>query len=227
MRIKEMPFFNRPGFKLVKKGANYLDDAELLAILFDRGDKYNNAIEIANKILNKYNLNGLVNLGFSELKNEFNGDSVKAMKILSLIELSKRYNKLIKNGFTNRITSAEDVFNMFVDRLRDEKKEHFIVLYLDVKNNIIKEEAVSIGILDSALIHPREIFKTAIKESAYAIILVHNHPSGDCEPSKKDIEVTKQLVKASKILDIKILDHIIIGENKWWSWRENKFKDCA
>lgn len=212
MKIREMPFFTRPGYKLIKKGPEYLDDAELLAILFDKGNSYGNAVEVANKLLKAFNLNKLPELSFTELKNSLNDDYVKAMKILSLNELFKRFNKLKSNGFKRTITSAEDVFNMFKDRLRDEKKEHFIVLYLDVKNNIIKEETVSIGILDSALIHPREIFKSAIKESAYAIILVHNHPSDDPTPSDNDLEITKRLSKSADILGIKILDHIIISK---------------
>src|SRR3989344_51099 len=219
MKIREMPFFTRPGYKLIKKGPEYLDDAELLAILFDKGNSYGNAVEVANKLLKAFNLNKLPELSFTELKNSLNDDYVKAMKILSLNELFKRFNKLKSNGFKRRINSAEDVFNMFKDRLRDEKKENFIILYLDVKNNIIKEETVSIGILDSALIHPREIFKSAIKESAYSIILVHNHPSGDCNPSKTDMDITKKLVKASEILDIRLLDHVIIGNENYWSYK--------
>jgi len=219
MKIREMPFFTRPGYKLIKKGPEYLDDAELLAILFDKGNSYGNAVEVANKLLKAFNLNKLPELSFTELKNSLNDDYVKAMKILSLNELFKRFNKLKSNGFKTRINSAEDVFNMFKDRLRDEKKENFIVLYLDVKNNIIKEETVSVGILDSALIHPREIFKSAIKESAYSIILVHNHPSGDCNPSKTDMDITKKLVKASEILDIRLLDHVIIGNENYWSYK--------
>ena len=123
MKIREMPFFTRPGYKLIKKGPEYLDDAELLAILFDRGNSYGNAVEVANKLLKAFNLNKLPELSFTELKNSLNDDYVKAMKILSLNELFKRFNKLKSNGFKRTITSADDVFNMFKDRLRDEKKE--------------------------------------------------------------------------------------------------------
>ena len=127
---------------------------------------------------------------------------------------------MIKNGYSKKINSAEDVFNMFHDRLVNEKKEHFIVLMLDIKNQIIKEETISIGTLGNSLIHPREVFKSAIKNSAYSIILVHNHPSGDCNPSKEDVDITERLIEVGKMVDIKVLDHIIIGREEWKSWKE-------
>jgi len=220
MKIMDMPYYNRPDYKLVNKGVNYLDDAELLAIILGSGNKEENAIELSNRLLKDYNLNKLDTLSFNELEKECK-DKIKPLKIMSLIELSKRYNKLIRNGYTKTIKSAEDVFNIFHNKLANEKKEHFIVLYLDTRNSIIKEETISIGTLDSALIHPREVFKNAIKESAFSIILVHNHPSGDCTPSKEDIGITERLKEAGELLNIKVLDHVIIGKGKHWSYNEN------
>ncbi|MBS3150539.1 DNA repair protein RadC [Candidatus Woesearchaeota archaeon] len=141
---------------------------------------------------------------------------------MSIVELSKRYNKLVKGGYNKKpINSAKDVYDIFVDEMRPYKKEVLKVVLLDTKNVPISIKEVSVGTLNSSLIHPREVFKDAIKESANSIILVHNHPSGNCEPSSEDIEMTKLLVQAGEHLGVKVLDHVIIGKKKYWSWKEN------
>jgi DNA repair protein RadC len=237
MKITDIPKFNRPSSKLMKDGVDSLDTAELMSIIFGIGSKGESAIEVSNRILMKYNLNKIDELGFNELVDEFKGDRekketgdfVKAMKLLSLIELSKRYNKLVSGGFNSKpISSAKDVYNMFKDKLRNYKKERLYALLLDTKNVVIKEVLVSEGTLNSSLIHPREVFKEAIKESSNSIILVHNHPSGDCSPSDEDIEVTEKLKEVGDSLSIKVLDHVIVGtfsekDNKkgYWSWVED------
>jgi DNA repair protein RadC len=195
MKIKDLPSFNKPSSKLLKHGASKLDTAELLAIIFGKGDKKESALEISNRLLKKYNLHKFEELGFKELLKECNNDIGKAFRLQALIELSKRYNKLVNNGYTRRISSAKDVYEYFVDDLGRLKKEHFICLYLDTKSKIIKDEVISVGTLNSSLVHPREVFKTAIKESANSIILVHNHPSGDVEPSSEDEFITKKFEK--------------------------------
>ncbi len=220
MKIKEIPWFNRPGFKLTRNGVKTLDDAELLSIIFGVGSKKESALELSNKLLKKYNFNKLEDLSVKDLAKECNNDFNKALQMLSLIEICKRYNKLVTNGYTNTIKSAKDVFNIYSYKFINEKKENFVVLCLDSKNKIIKEEPVSIGTLDSSIVHPREVFKGAIKESAYAIILVHNHPSGDSTPSKQDLEVTKVLMKAGETLDIPVIDHVIIGNENYYSFKE-------
>src|SRR3989338_682938 len=168
-------------------------------------------MELSNRLLKNYNLHGLEGLSYRQLQ-KICGDHIKPLQILSFVELSKRYNKLINGGYKQKITSAEDVFNRFKDRLGQEKQEHFIVLYLDSKHHILKEETISIGTLDASLVHPREVFKRAIQESAYGIILVHNHPSGDPEPSEEDKEITRRLFDVGEVVAIKVLDHIIIGK---------------
>ncbi|MDP1695038.1 MAG: DNA repair protein RadC [Candidatus Woesearchaeota archaeon] len=178
MNIHSLHFSSKPSYKLIRSGATTLDTAELLAILLGRGTKGENVLELSHRLLKNYNLHGLETLSYRQLKT-ICGDHVKPLQILSFVELSKRYNKLINGGYKQKITSAEDVFNRFKDRLGQEKQEHFIVLYLDSKHQILKEETISIGTLDASLVHPREVFKRAIQESAYGIILVHNHPSGD------------------------------------------------
>jgi len=223
MKIKEIPWFNRPGFKLTRNGAKTLDDAELLSIIFGIGSKKESALELSNKLLKKYNFNKIEDLSVKDLAKECNNDFNKALQMLSLIEICKRYNKLVRKGYSKNIESALDVFNMFVDELRSMKKEYLHIILLDSKNRIIgKPELIFIGTLDQTLIHPREIFKEAIKNSASRIILVHNHPSGDCNPSKNDEEITKNLFEAGKILGINIIDHIIIGNKDYYSFNNEK-----
>lgn len=221
MKIKDIPWFNRPGFKLTRNGVHSLDDAELLAIIFGIGNRDENAIELSNRLLKKYNFNKLENLSVKELAKEFKSYN-KALQLLSLIEICKRYNKLVNKGYTKTIKSAKDVYNIFVDKFREYKQESLNIIILDTKNNIINIKEISIGTLNSSLIHPREVFKEAIKQSAFSIILVHNHPSGDPKPSKEDIEMTRKIIEAGKLLNILVLDHVIIGKDKFWNWLETQ-----
>lgn len=221
MKIKDIPWFNRPGFKLTRNGVHSLDDAELLAIIFGVGNKDESALELSNRLLKKYNFNKLEHLGIKELAKEFKSYN-KALQTISLIEICKRYNKLINNGYTSSIRCAKDVFNIFSNELNNLKKEKVIGIYLDTKNKIIKKEVLSVGILDGSLIHPRELFNVAIKESAKSVILIHNHPSGDASPSEEDSNLTKNLIEAGNLVGINFLDHIVIGKNCFYSFKEDK-----
>ena len=229
MKIKDIPFYNRPGFKLTRNGVHSLDDAELLAIIFWANDKENDDLSLSNRILMNYNLNKIENAGYKELVNlickkkkaEYK-DFMKAMKLMSLIELAKRYNKLVNNGHTRNIRSAKDVYNIFSSELSNLKKEKVIGVYLDTKNKIIKKEVLGIGILDGSLVHPRELFKEAIKESAKSVILIHNHPSGDANPSDEDINLTKNLIESGNLIGINFLDHIVIGRKSFYSFKEDR-----
>lgn len=219
MNIYEIPRYNRPGIRLQRKGAKYLSDSELLAIVLGRGNKNENAIDMSNRILKGQNFHRLANLELDELKKLVDTD-VKALKISAMFEIFRRTSKLQKKGFKQKITNAEDVFNHFSDELTNVKQEHFMALYLDTKNQIIKEHLISKGTLNSSLVHPREVFNLAVKVSANSLILVHNHPSGDPTPSKEDEVVTKNLINAGEILGISILDHVVIGNNEFVSLRE-------
>lgn len=219
MKIRDIPWYNRPGIRLKKKGVGILSDAELLAVVLGRGNTTENAVDISNRVLKSCNFDKLSNLSFHELKSEFKGQ-VPAMKLLAMFELFRRTNKLSSKGFKTKITSAQDVYNYFKDELKVKSKEHFYALFLDTKNRIIAEELISVGTLNASLIHPREVFNPAIKSSANSIILVHNHPSGDSKPSKEDNEVTKMLYNAGNLLDIKLLDHVIIGKDGFTSLKE-------
>jgi len=159
VKIKDIPNFNRPGSKLIKNGVSSLDTAELLSIVFGVGSKGESAIELSNRLLKDYNLHKFEELGFKELTKECKGDFVKAMKLLSIVELSKRYNKLVKGGYNKKpINSAKDIYNMFVDEMRNYKKEVLKVVLLDTKNVPISIKEVSVGTLNSSLIYPDSLF---------------------------------------------------------------------
>jgi DNA repair protein RadC len=215
MRIKDIPLENRPRERMKKLGLSSLSDAEILALILQKGTRSDNVIDMSNKLIAKYGLEKLSSLSLTELS-AINGiGEAKATQVLAAFEISRRIP--LFNG--TKITCAKDVFEKY-SYLSDLKQEKFMVLILDTKNKIIKEEVVSIGTLDSALIHPREIFKSAIKESANAIIVVHNHPSGDCTPSEEDIKITSKISAAGETLGIKMLDHVIVGFENYWSWQE-------
>ena len=220
MRINEIPWWNRPSSRLKKEGEGKLNPAELLSLILWSGKKGENAIDMSNRLLKKYSLGKLSDLSLTELEKEV--DKIKALKIKAMFEIFKITDKVKRKGFKPTIECAKDVYNYFIDELRDKKKEYLYILMLDSKNRIIKEELISVGTLDSSLVHPREVFKEAIKESAFAVMLVHNHPSGDPEPSEDDIKITKQIIEAGKILNILVLDHVIIGKDRHWNWLDSQ-----
>jgi len=222
MKIRDIPWFDRPWTRLKNKGVSNLSNAELLAVVLGRGNFQENAVDLSHRVLSKHHFNKLSNLSLPELDKEFKND-IQAMKIQAMFEIFRRTNRLNKVGHKQKIKTAKDVFDHYVDNLQDKKKEHFYALLLDTKNRIIDEELISVGTLNASLVHPREVFNPAIKASANAIILVHNHPSGDCEASRDDIEVTKKLIDSGDLLGIKVLDHVIIGKNTYNCHKENPF----
>jgi len=231
MKIKDLPDSSKPRERFLKYGPEALSDAELFAILLrtgTRGKKNEkgelmpgeNVIEMSNRLINEYGLDKLLECSLTELQ-KINGiGPAKAMQILTIAELQKRINQSKKP--VKRISCAEDVFNLMHETFKDKKEEHFYVLMLDTKNNIIAEQLISKGILDASIIHPREVFKPAIKNSASKIILVHNHPSGDPNPSSEDLEITERLIKAGEEIGISVLDSVILGGDKYWSWKEKR-----
>lgn len=217
MKIKDIPKEGRPRERFVKLGPEALSDAELFAILLRTGSKGENVIDMSNRLIAEYGLDKLFECSLKEIQNIKGIGPSKAMQILAIAEIIKRISA-VKNNI-NKISCAEDVFNLFKDRLKDEKQEHFYVLLLNSKNHIIGEELISKGILDAAIIHPREVFKPAIKNSASKIILVHNHPSGDPNPSEEDLDITEKLIKSGEEIGICVLDHVIVGKEEFWSKR--------
>jgi DNA repair protein RadC len=220
MRIKDISLENRPRERLEKQGPSVLSDAELLAIILKTGNKTENVIDMSNRLISKYGFDKLSMCSLTELQ-EINGiGSAKASQILALFELNKRHSYSKTQG--KPIKTAKDVFEHCSPKLSSSDREHFMILHLDTKNRVIKDEIVSVGALTGTIAHPREVFKSAIKESAHSVILVHNHPSGDPTPSDEDLKMTERLLEAGEILGIKVLDHVIIGKEEWWSWNEKK-----
>lgn len=219
MRIHDLDPDNRPRERFQRSGPASLSPAELLAIILGSGTRHLNIIDTCNEIIARFGLEKLPDSSIGELQRVKGIGKAKAMQIISVFELNRRlaYSRNLKR----KINTARDVFEYMEGRIPDETKEHLYVLHLNTKNHITKNELVSVGTLNASLIHPREVFKSAIRESSHAIILVHNHPSGDVEPSNADRQVTNLLKQAGSIIQIELLDHIIIGKSGWFSFREN------
>ncbi len=219
MNIKRLPSDERPREKLIKNGAKNLTNSELLAIILRTGSKKENVLELSNKFFKKYNLKSLSRLKIPNLKKQLGIGDAKACQIIACFELGKRLSSF-KEGKKPLIKSAKDIAKLFVPEIGALEKEHFIGIYLDSRKRIIKQETIFVGSLNESVVHPREIFKIALDENAAAIILLHNHPSGDPSPSSFDIEITKELIKAGELLGIQVLDHIIIGGKTYVSLKE-------
>jgi len=215
-KIKDLPKVERPREKLIQYGPEKLSNSELLAILLRSGKKGENVIELANKILKKFSKDELPNLTFNDLKDYSGLGPAKACEIIACFELGKR---LLKDKKAEIYLQPKEIWEELKD-LRDHKKEHFVIFYLDSRNQEIKRETISVGSLNANLVHPREVFEPAVRHLAAQIILVHNHPSGDSEPSEDDLLLTKRLVEAGKILGIEVIDHIIITKNEFISFKE-------
>lgn len=218
MKIKDLPKIERPREKLEKYGSDKLSNSELLAILLRTGSKGVNVVELSNKILKKFSSNGLTVATVKELKNTFGLGTAKACEIVACFELGRR---LLSDKQALLILSPQDVWKELKD-VRNNKKEHFVVFFLDIRNQEIKREIISVGTLNANLVHPREVFEPAIVHGAAQIIIAHNHPSGNPEPSQEDIEITRRLVDAGKLLGIEVLDHIVVSNTGYASFRELK-----
>lgn len=216
--IKELPADMRPREKLVKLGEGRLDEHELLAIILGMGTAKINALDLAKRLMVKYqSLRHLKEASLEELMSEHGIGIAKAVSIKAAIELGRRL--ALSHEDRLIITSPEDVKILVMEEMRYLDREHFKVIYLDRKGGIIVAEDISVGGLHSSMAHPREVFKNAVKRSAASVILVHNHPSGDPNPSNEDIETTRRLAEAGQIMGIEVLDHVIIGDNKYCSMK--------
>jgi len=219
--IKELPITERPREKLYDYGPKALSNEELLAIIIRTGNKEDTAIDLARRLLSK-DKRGLVALRDTTLQELMETKGIgkcKAAQILAAIEIGKRINYLDALSKI-KINEPSTIANLYMDEMRYLQKEHFRVVLLDTKNQIIVTEEISIGTLNASIVHPRDVFRAAIKRNANSIILIHNHPSGDPTPSNEDINITIRLLEAGNLIGIKVLDHIIIGDNKYISFKE-------
>lgn len=220
MKIKDLCVKERPREKMIAFGAGILSEQELLAIIINSGTREVSAIELSRIIIeNASGVRGLADLSLDELLKIKGIGKGKATKIYAALELSKRIAKFQAiNQY--RINSPQSIADIFMEELRYLKKEVVKMLLLDTKGAIIRDIQLSEGSLNSSIVHPREVFKEAVRHSANTLILVHNHPSGDATPSEQDIHLTKRIIDAGKLMGIELIDHIIIGDGTYSSLKE-------
>ncbi|GAA0177358.1 DNA repair protein RadC [Clostridium sediminicola] len=220
LKITDLPCNERPREKIIRYGAGELSNNELLAIVLRCGTKSENIINLCNRLLKKSGgLNGLFDLTSEEFMEIKGIGAAKAAQLLAIAELSKRF-KSFKSGDEMKIKCPKDAADLLMEDMRYLKEEHLKVILLNTKNIVIYIKDVSIGSINSSIVHPREVFVEAIKRRSATILICHNHPSGDPTPSEEDISITRRLLKCSNIVGIDILDHLIIGNGKYISLKE-------
>ncbi len=227
IKIKDLKEEERPREKLIKYGSSNLKISELIAVILVTGNKKEGVMSMASRLIKDYGEKSLlVEKEVKVLANKFNLSINKSCQLIASLELGKRFFQ--KNHNDNKIffRSASDVFS-YLFNMTYLKKEQLRGLYLNSQFQLIHDEVISIGTLSNNLIHPREIFKPAIFHSAAAVIVAHNHPSGNLNPSLNDIEITKKLISASKLLEIELLDHLIIANNKYKSIITKKYEKIS
>ena len=222
MLIKEIPNNERPRERLCKYGVESLSNEELLSIIISSGTKDKSCKEISLEILKKFeSVNNLKNASINQLSSIEGIGLSKACNIMASIELGKRVYSNTSNVNNIKLSNSYDIYDYIKDDVIDKKQEYFYALYFDNKQRIIDKKLLFIGTINRSLVHPREIFKYAYLFSAYSIAIVHNHPSGDVNPSNEDISITNAIVSLGKINKIPVIDHIIVGIDKYYSFCDN------
>lgn len=218
--LRDLPDEERPRERMLRYGAGVLSQAELLAILLRTGTRNESAIHMAQRLLAEIGgIRGIMDLSLDELTKMKGIGPAKAVQIKAGIELGQRLAKA-RTPEARIIRSPRDAADQVMEELRYLQKEHFVCLFLNTKNHIIAQETLSVGSLNASIVHPREVFRAAIKCSSASIVCVHNHPSGDPSPSPEDIRITERLCRAGEIVGIDVLDHIVIGDGSFVSLKE-------
>lgn len=216
-RIRDLPEEEKPREKLRKYGPAALKNYELMAVILGRGTRKEGVLELSQRIMSQYGNQAIFSEGdVGKVEKVLGLSPVQSCQVVAAFELGRR---LFGKQYEVFLRSPEEVFQYARDIARL-KKEHFRGLYLDTRNKLLKDEIISIGTLNTSLAYPRDVFSPALENHAAAVILIHNHPSGDPSPSKDDIELTKRIYQASKILEIDFLDHVIIGDERYVSLKE-------
>lgn len=220
--IKHWAVDDRPREKMVSKGKGSLSNAELIAILIGSGSGKLSAVELSRQMLSTVsdNLYDLSKLSIDELKQHKGIGEAKAVSIMAALELGRRWS-ITSPKERDTINNSKEAYESFLPLIDDPTKENFMVAYLNHGNKVIKKERISTGGITKTMVDPKVIFKTALLKEATALMICHNHPSGVTRPSSEDKQLTKKIISAGKILDIEILDHLIIGENSYFSFAEN------
>lgn len=221
--IKDVPKEERPRERLVSHGSRRLSNQELLAILLGSGLKEESVMTLAQRLLTHFEgLLLLKDATVEELMAIKGIGQAKAVVILAALEIGNRIHQL-KPAERYVIRSPEDGADYVMEEMRTLNQEHFVCLFLNTKNQVIHQQTIFIGSLNAAIVHPREIYREAVKRSAASIIVAHNHPSGDPAPSQEDINVTRRLVECGKMIGIELLDHLVIGDRKFVSLKEKGY----
>jgi DNA repair protein RadC len=216
--IHDLPLSERPRERLQKLGVEALSAQEILAVILGRGVAGESVMVTAERLLSRFgSLKGLASASVEELSEVRGIGLAKAAQLKAAFELASRVEGYQEAGDKPVVKTPEDVASLVKRRLKDKKKEYFLAILLDTRNQLIKVAEISIGSLEASIVHPREVFKEAISASAAAVIFAHNHPSGVPEASEDDINLTKRLAEAGEIVGIDVLDHIIIGDKKYLS----------
>ncbi|MEO0115273.1 MAG: DNA repair protein RadC [candidate division WOR-3 bacterium] len=220
--VRDLPKSERPRERLLRLGPEALSAQEILAVILSRGTAGKSVMNIAQELLSKFgNLKAIASASIEELCQIDGIGPAKACQIKAALELGKRAEGYPEDLSKIEIKTTQDVLRVVRPKLKDKKKEYFLLLLLDSRNQLIRPVDISIGSLDATVVHPREVFKEAIAASAASVICVHNHPSGNPEPSDDDLNLTKRLVLAGNLLGIEILDHIIIGAQGYYSLKSH------
>ncbi|WP_052484103.1 RadC family protein [Bacillus sp. OxB-1] len=223
LMIRDVHIADRPRERLIRQGAESLSNQELIAILLRTGTKEASVLVLANRILSTFDkIQDLKFATIEEMTSVKGVGKAKAVQLLAAVEIGKRLYRQHSEG-RYVIRSPEDAAAYLMTDMASLNQEHFVVLFLNVKNEVLHKQTVFIGSLNSSIVHPREIFREAVKRSAASIIVSHNHPSGNPAPSPEDIEVTKRLTEAGSIMGIEVLDHVIIGDHKFISLKEKGY----
>lgn len=221
--IKELPASERPYEKFLSLGASGLSDADLLAIIIKTGTKDKSAVDIAQEMLSGRhgNLLNLYEMSYDELIHVSGIGQIKAIQLKAVAELSMRISKA-KRARSIRMNTPVTIADYYMEQMRHLQQEVVICAYFDVKSRFLGDKFISKGSLSSSVVDISSVMRTALEKNASKIVLLHNHPSGDCTPSKDDIAVTDRLAEGSRIFSIELCDHIIIGDNEYYSFYENK-----
>lgn len=221
IRLKDMPEFERPREKLLELGAEALTNGELLAIILKTGARGENVVSMSNRIISEFDgLDGILSAGYNEITQIKGIKNSKASQILAIAELYRRFNTLKSQKRNFKVKCPSDLAGLLYNEFGYNNQEILKLIMLNTKNIIIGSKDIFKGGLNSSIVHPREIFSEALKRNSASIIVCHNHPSGDPTPSKEDINITLRLAECGKIVGINLLDHIIIGSNKYISLKE-------
>ncbi len=220
IRIKDLPEAERPRERMERLGPEALSNRDLLAVLLRTGTRRASALQVADELMVRFpSIRELAEASVEELATVRGIGRAKAIHILAALELAKRLQDH-RVSELDLISSPGDAADIVMEDMRRLDREHFVILMLNTKHRVMAKKVVSIGHLNASLVHPRELFKDVIRRSSAAVILVHNHPSGDPTPSEEDLAVTRRLAEAGKLLGISVLDHIIVGEHRYVSLRE-------